>query len=51
MENKLKSIAAPKVSKHFKKSDLPEGLNYEVFHCTVIPTIISYYSHLRDPWD
>ena len=34
-----------------KKSDLPEGLNYEVFHRTVIPTAILYYAHQRDPWD
>ena len=51
MENKSKSIAAPKVPKHFKKSDLPEGLDYEVFRRTVIPTVISYYSRQRDPWD
>ena len=35
----------------FKKSDLPEGLNYEVLHCTIVPTVISYYAHQRDPWD
>ena len=47
----MKSIATPKVPKSFKKLDLPEGLNYEVFCRTAIPTVISYYAHQRDPWD
>ena len=50
-ENKLKSITTPKASKNFKKSDLPDGLNYKVLHRTIIPTIIAYYAHQRNPWD
>ena len=46
-----KSVMAPKASKPFKKSDLPDGLNYEIIHCTVIPTVIAYYAHQKDPWD
>ena len=50
-KNKSKSITAPKASKNFKKSDLPDGLNYKVLRCTIIPTVITYYTHQRDPWD
>ena len=50
-ENQSKSIAPPKGSKPFKKSDLPDGLNYEVLCCTIIPTVIAYYAHQKDPWN
>ena len=49
--DKSKAVAPSKSVKPFRKSDLPEGLNYEVFHCTVIPTIIAYYACQKDPWD
>jgi hypothetical protein len=49
-ENRSKSVA-PKGSKPFKRSDLPDGLNYEVLRRTVIPTVIAYYSRQKDPWD
>ena len=50
-KNKSKSIAAPKALNSSKKSNLPDGLNYEVLCCTVIPTVITYYARQKDPWD
>ena len=50
-KNKSKSIAAPKALNSSKKSNLPDGLNYEVLCHTVIPTVIAYYAHQKDPWD
>ena len=50
-KNKSKSIAAPKALNSSKKSNLPDGLNYEVLCHTVIPTIITYYARQKDPWD
>ena len=50
-ENQSKSIAPPKGSKPFKRSDLPNGLNYEVLCHTIIPTVIAYYACQKDPWD
>ena len=50
-KDQLKAIIPSKGSKPFKKSDLPEGLNYEVCCCTVIPTIIAYFTCQKDPWD
>ena len=50
-ENKSKFIAPPKVLKSFKKSDLPDGLNYDVLHHTIVPTVITYYACQKDPWD
>ena len=50
-ENKLQSIVAPKALNGFKKSDLSDDLNYEVLCCIVIPTVITYYTHQKDPWD
>ena len=50
-ENKSKYIAPPKVSKNSKKSDLPDGLNYDVLHHMIIPTVITYYACQKDPWD
>ena len=41
----------PKSSKPFKKLSLPEELDYDLLHCTVIPTTIAYYARQRDPWD
>ena len=50
MGNKLKSIATPKVPKNLRnRTSL--GLIYEVLHCTIVPTVISYYTCQRDPWD
>ena len=51
IENRSKSVAPVKGSKAFKKSDLPYGLNYEVLRCTVVPTIIAYYTRQKDPLD
>ena len=50
-EDKSKAVAPSKSVKPFRKSDLPKGLNYEVFHCTIIPTVIAYYVCQKDPWD
>ena len=50
-KDRSKSVTAPKASKPFKKSDLPDGLNYEILCCTVIPTVIAYYACQKDPWD
>ena len=51
-EDALKSVAPPpKASKPFKKAGLPEGLNYKLLRCTVVPTTISYVVRSRDPWD
>ena len=50
-ENQSKSITSPKGSKPFRRSDLPDGLNYEVLYHTIIPTIIAYYTCQKDPWD
>ena len=50
-EDQSKSVTAPKASKPFKKSDLPNKLNYEILHCTVVPTIIACHAHQKDPWD
>ena len=50
-EDQSKAVMPSKDSKPFKKSDLPEGLNYDVFCHTVIPTIIVYYACQKDPWD
>ena len=44
-------VPPPKASKPFKKAGLSEGLNYELLHCTVIPTIIAYLGRQRNPWD
>ena len=50
-EDQSKSVTAPKASKPFKKSNLPNGLNYEILRHTVIPTVIAYYACQKDPWD
>ena len=50
-KDESKAIIPSKGSKFFMKSDLPEGLNYEVFCCTVNPTIIAYFTCQKDPWD
>ena len=50
-KDKSKAIAPSKGIKPFKKLDLPEGLNYKVLCCTIIPTIIVYYTHQKDAWD
>ena len=51
-EDPSKAVAPPpKSSKPFKKLSLPKGLDYDLLHCTVIPTTIGYYAHQRDPWD
>ena len=50
-ENQPKYIAPPKGSKPFRRSDLSNGLNYEVLHYTIIPTVIAYYVCQKDPWD
>ena len=39
-EDQSKAVMPSKDSKPFKKSDLPEGLNYDVFCHTVIPTLL-----------
>ena len=33
------------------KSGLPDGLEYGLLRCTVVPTVIAYFAHQRDPWD
>ena len=50
-KDKSKAVAPSKSVKPFRKSDLSEGLNYEVFCCTIIPTVIAYYARQKDPWD
>ena len=50
-KDKSKAVAPSKSVKPLRKSDLPKGLNYKVFRCTVIPTVIAYYAHQKDPWD
>ena len=50
-KDKSKAVAPSKSVKPFRKSDLPGGLNYKVFHHTIIPTIIAYYTCQKDPWD
>ena len=47
-EDRSKSVMAPKASKSFKKSDLPDELNYEILCHIVIPTIIAYYARQKD---
>ena len=51
-EDPSKVVAPPpKSSKPFKKSSLPEELDYDLLCRTVIPTTIAYYARQRDPWD
>ena len=50
-EDQSKSVAPPKASKPFKKSDLPSRLHYEVLCHTIVPTVIAYYACQKDPWD
>ena len=51
-EDTSKFVAPPpKASRPFKKADLPDGLNYELLCHTIIPTVVTYYTHQREPWD
>ena len=50
-KDKSKAVVPSESIKPFRKSDLLERLNYQVFHCTIIPTVIEYYVHQKDPWD
>ena len=51
-EDSSKYVAPPsKSSRPFTKSGLPDGLEYRLLHHTIVPTIIAYFAHQRDPWD
>lgn len=50
-EDTSKAVVPPKSSKSFGKANLPADLNYELLCCTVVPSVIGYYTHQKDPWD